>query len=148
MLGGSTENSIWESQKEFIKQLMQFTNKYSTNTTLIVHPRKPGQSKERGVYELHGASELANFCHRLFWVSSLKDDDEGYNAVIEIIKDRPAGKHGEKVKFYYDFPTMRLYSDKTELEKQYSWENNSEIKYPEDLLPRLVCNHKGQSPYN
>ena len=140
LVAGNGENGVWESQKEFIKQLMYFTNKYCVNTTLIVHPRKPGQAREKSAYELHGASELGNISHRLFWVSTLKGDENGYNAEIEVVKDRPAAKHGAKVKLHYDYPTMRLYSDESELNKQYSWERQFDIDYPKELHNRLVCN--------
>ncbi len=137
---GKSESTEWDSQKRFIKQLMKFTNKYEVNTTLILHPKKPGQNKERSAYELHGASEIGNLCHRLFWVLQLKDDSEGYNAAIELLKDRPTAKHGAVCKFFYDYPTMRLYSDQEELHKKYSWEDDYPINYPSEILPRLVCN--------
>ena len=142
---GKNENTEWDSQKRFIKQLMKFTRKYEVNTVLIIHPKKPGQNKERNAYELHGASEIGNLCHRLFWVLQLKDDPEGYNAAIELIKDRATGKHGSICKFYYDYPTMRLYSNKEELNKKYSWEDENQIVYPPDIIPRLVCNLKDET---
>lgn len=137
---GRNESSEWDSQKQFIKQLMKFTNKYEVNTTLIIHPKKPGQRKERSAYELHGASEIGNLCHRLFWVVQLKNDENGYNAAIELLKDRTSARQGAVCKFYYDYPTMRLYSDDAELNRRYSWEKNSDVRYTAETASRLVCN--------
>ena len=134
------ESSEWALQKMFIKKLLMFTNKYGVNTTLIIHPKKPNQHKERNAYELHGASEVGNFCHRLFWVVQLIDDKDGCAAQIELLKDRPGSKQGSKCRFYYDPPTMRLYSDEEELNKRYSWEQGFNPNYPVDLIPRLVVN--------
>lgn len=142
---GKNENTEWDSQKRFIKQLMKFTNKYEVNTTLIIHPKKPGQNKERSAYELHGASEIGNLCHRLFWVVQLKDDQEGYNAAIELLKDRTTARQGSVCKFHYDYPTMRLYSSQDELERKYSWEEAFNINYPDEIIPRLVCNQKDET---
>jgi twinkle protein len=142
---GKNENTEWDSQKRFIKQLMKFTNKYEVNTTLIIHPKKPSQGKERNAYELHGASEIGNLCHRLFWVLQLKDDEEGYNAAIELLKDRTAAKQGSVCKFYYDYPTMRLYSNDEELHRKYSWENSTPINYPKEIIGRIVSNIRDET---
>ena len=134
------ESNEWSLQKQFIKKLLMFTNKYGVNTTLIIHPKKPNPNKERNAYELHGASEVGNFCHRLFWVLQLKDDKDGYNAQIELLKDRPGSKQGAKCSFFYDPPTMRLYSDDEELNRSYSWEDDFNPNYPNELISRLVVN--------
>lgn len=146
MVGISKEESNeWALQKQFIKKLLMFTNKYGVNTTLIIHPKKPNQNKDRNAYELHGASEIGNFCHRLIWVVQLKDDKEGYTAQIELLKDRPGSKQGAKCKFFYNPATMRLYSDNEELKRKYSWEEGFSPDYPADLISRLAINQRDES---
>lgn len=138
------EDSRWETQKKFIKKLMGFTKKYSVCVNLIVHPKKPatGAGTEHSVYDLHGASEIGNLCHRLIWVDRLKDDEEGYNTRISIVKDRPSQAAGKECKLYYDYATRRIYSDLSERDKSYSWEQHYTITYSPDLEERRLCNLK------
>lgn len=137
-----SEDSRWETQKKFIKKLMGFTKKYNVNVNLIVHPKKPpaGATLEHSVYDLHGASEIGNLCHRLIWIDRLKDDDFGYNTKISIVKDRPSQAAGRECKLYYDYATRRLYSDEEELEKGYEWENHYTITYSNEVEQKRLCN--------
>ena len=137
-----TEDSRWETQKKFIKKLMGFTKKYNVNVNLIVHPKKPavGATTEHSVYDLHGASEIGNLCHRLIWIDRLKDDDFGYNTKISIVKDRPSQAAGRECKLYYDYATRRLYSDVEELEKAYNWESHYTITYSPAVESKRLCN--------
>ena len=137
-----SEDSRWETQKKFIKKLMGFTKKYNVNVNLIVHPKKPpaGATLEHSVYDLHGASEIGNLCHRLIWIDRLKDDDFGYNTKISIVKDRPSQAEGRECKLYYDYATRRLYSDEEELEKGYEWENHYTITYSNEVEQKRLCN--------
>jgi hypothetical protein len=137
-----TEDSRWETQKKFIKKLMGFTKKYNVNVNLIVHPKKPAvvATLEHSVYDLHGASEIGNLCHRLIWIDRLKDDDFGYNTKISIVKDRPSQAAGRECKLYYDYATRRLYSDIEELEKEYNWESHYTITYSNEVEKKRLCN--------
>lgn len=138
------EDSRWETQKKFIKKLMGFTKKYSVCVNLIVHPKKPatGAGAEHSVYDLHGASEIGNLCHRLIWVDRLKDDEAGYNTRVSIVKDRPSQAAGKECKLYYDYATRRIYSDLSERDKPYSWEQHYTVTYTPDLERRRLCNLK------
>ena len=139
---GNDDDSKWETQKKFIIKLMGFTKKYKACVNLIVHPKKPvaGGTYEHSVYDLHGASEIGNLCHRLIWVDKLKDDEEGYNIKVSIIKDRPSQAAGKECKLYYDYATRRIYSNIEERDKAYSWESHYTINYAPALEKRRVCN--------
>lgn len=138
------EDSKWETQKKFIKKLMGFTKKYIVSVNLIVHPKKPsvGGGTEHSVYDLHGASEIGNLCHRLIWIDKLEDDEEGYNTKISIVKDRPSQAAGKSCKLYYDYATRRLYSNDYEKNKEYNWESHYTITYSKDLEAKRLCNMK------
>jgi len=138
----SETDSVWDSQKKFIKKMMRFTNKFNVNTTLIVHPKKPSKGTTQNSYDLHGASEIANLCHRLYWFKRLHDDEEGFDAEVKVVKDRPTGMAGKSAKLYYDKKTMRLYSDKEEFNRVCTWEETCKINYTDDTKNRLACNAK------
>ena len=127
---------------------MKFTNKYNVNVNLILHPRKPNQAQTQTAYDLHGASEIGNLCHRLLWVNRLKDDPEGYNLEVKIVKDRPTGKGNESCKMNYDTKTHRIYSDNNEKKMPYKWEEKAEIHYSDFIMSKLICNLPDDSPIN
>ena len=135
------EDSQWDAQKKLIKKLLRFSDKYSVSVNLIVHPKKPSAAGySHSIYDLHGASEIGNLCHRLLWVDRLEDDEEGCNIKISIIKDRPSQASGKFCKLYYDYATRRIYSDDIELNKSYSWEKSFNVTYTEENKKKLVCN--------
>lgn len=136
----STTEDKWDSQKRFIVQLMKFTNKYGVNVNLILHPKKPSMAQTRTAYDLHGASEIANLCHRMLWIKRLENDQDGYNVEVEIVKDRPCGRAGKSCKMYYDDKSMRVYSNQEELNRVYKWEAAANVKYEKNISDKLVCN--------
>lgn len=143
----------WEAQKKFIVRLANFTNKYEVNVNLVAHPRKPtgGNNKSAiSVYDISGASEIANLCHRMLWVSRVDEDglpqDIG-KVKIECIKDRPTQSGGQKCEAFYDKKTRRIYMDDKEKYRTYRWERDmiesgKVISYPPYVVERLICNKK------
>lgn len=155
-----TDDDKWTSQKKFIIKLMGFAKKYDVCVNLVLHPKKMARDqKEVSTFDLHGASEIGNLCHRMIWVERLEDDEQGYNTKITIVKDRPTGKAGKSCKLYYDDKTRRFYSTNDELRKTYRWEKDFKIKYPPDIekdlikndpvnsLPNEPCNYDPDSPF-
>lgn len=138
----SDEESKWDSQKKFIIRLMNFTEKYKVCVNLILHPRKMDTTSSRNpsTYDLHGASEIGNLCHRLLWVDRLDPQQEMYNTKITVVKDRPTQAAGRHCELYYDEMTRRFYSSNEELRKTYSWENKSDIQYPSNVESVLIKN--------
>lgn len=150
----TNEDSKWDSQKKFIIKLMNFTNQYNVSTNLVLHPKKPsaGQSGAASVYDLHGASEIGNLCHRLLWVSREKTDNNGVigKVKIDVVKDRPSQAAGSQCEVFYDKRTRRLFSNEEELYKEYSWEKAGNlIQYRPEDASKLLCNlAKVQLPYS
>lgn len=149
-LEGESVDSKWEAQKKFIVKLANFTNKYGVNVNLVAHPRKPsgGQNiNDASVYSLSGSSDLGNICHRMFWVSRIKDEtlpqDIG-KLKIEIVKDRPTQSGGQSCEAYYDKKTRRIYTNEEEKNKIYKWESQlkNPINYPNFVKEKLIKNKK------
>ena len=147
-LEGDSADSKWESQKKFIIRLANFTNRYDVNVNLVAHPRKPsgGQtSSSTSVYDIAGSSDLGNICHRMFWVSRVKEEglpDDIGKVKIEVVKDRPTQGGGQFCEAYYDKKTRRIYTNEAEKNKVYKWERELKqpINYPKFVTDRLICN--------
>lgn len=137
----NTDEDKWVSQKRFIIRLMNFAQKHDSCVNLVLHPKKMAKDqREVSTFDLHGASEIGNLCHRMIWVDKLDNNEDGFNTRITIVKDRPTGKAGKRCKLYYDEKTRRFYSTLDELKKQFSWEKNIAIKYSPDVERNLICN--------
>lgn len=135
--------SKWDSQKKFIIKLMNFTKQYGVNVNLVLHPKKPANGQtDVNIYDLHGASEIGNLCHRMLWVKKLKDDEDGFSTEISVIKDRPSQSAGQSCKLMYDTHTRRFYSTNEEFYHKYSWEQSYHADYPDYIKKNLMCNRE------
>ena len=152
-LEGIDSDSKWDAQKKFIIQLANFTNKYEVNVNLVAHPRKPNSSVAQtsaSTYDISGASEIGNLCHRMLWVSRIKEEtlppDIG-KVKIEVVKDRPTQSGGMSCEAFYDKKTRRIYTNDEEKIKMYKWESELKkpIEYPPFVTERLIKNRKYES---
>lgn len=145
-LDGDDADGIWTAQKKFTIKLANFTRKYEVNVNLVAHPRKPSSntsSTGASIYDISGASELGNLCHRMIWVSRIKDDslppDIG-KIKIEAVKDRPTQSGGQYCEAFYDKKTRRIYTNNEEKMRVYSWEKDFNVSYNPYVENRLICN--------
>ena len=137
----SDEEDKYSAQIKFALALKRFTRKYPVTVILVAHPKKPAPGqKEAGMYDISGSSEIVNLADRAFAVGILKDDPQGFNSYLTVVKDRQTGKVGQKVKMFYDYATARIYSDEEELQRRYSWESKFKIDYPKNINKDLVVN--------
>lgn len=135
----STEDDKYASQIKFAMALKRFTRKYPVTVILVAHSKKPAPGQTVvDMYSVSGASEIVNLSDRGFSVGILKDDPEGYNSYLSIMKDRQTGKVGQKIKMFFDRPSGRIYSDEEELYKKYSWEKDFVPEYDAYTKDKIV----------
>lgn len=140
---GINNENKWDTQKKFIIKLMNFTKQYNVNTNLVLHPKKPAAGQtDAGIYDLYGASEIGNLCHRMLWIKKLESDEEGYSTEVSVIKDRPSQSAGKKCKLMYDYHTRRFYSTNSEFNKKYKWSRDFNPEYNINTKQNLMCNRK------
>lgn len=133
----------YKKEATFVKKLKTFTNKYPVKVCLIIHTRKlPVGQKGITGDDISGSSSHNKLCDRSYSISRIYDDPEGFSTEIKCLKDRVTGLVGKSCKLKYDFPSYRLYSDDEELNREYSWEKNIKIDYPESMKPQIVSNIK------
>lgn len=142
-----SDDDKYSSQIKFAKSLKAFTRKYPVTVILVAHPKKPAPGqREVDMYSVSGSSEIINLADRAFSVSILHEDKDGYDSCITVLKDRQTGKVNKKIKMFFDLPSGRIYSDKEELNKHYSWEIGFKPSYNESVLSKLVNNvHKDKT---
>ena len=137
------DDEKYSSQIKFSKRLKGFTRKYPVTVILVAHPKKPvaGQ-QDVDMYGVSGSSEIVNLADRAYSVGTIRDDPEGYNSYITILKDRQTGHSNKKVKMFYDGVSSRIYSDQQELGKTYSWEKDFVPNYNDWESRMLYKNHQ------
>jgi hypothetical protein len=136
------EDEQYSAQKEFLMELLAITAKYGLFMHLACHPRKPGLNKNPDIYSIFGSSAITNLVHRIFWVMRDFDKESPYDGKIWVGKDRMVGISNEEVKYYYDRPTRRIYTDVDRVDHKYEWEEFFDYKYPQHIAEKLVCNRK------
>jgi hypothetical protein len=68
------------------------------------------------------------------------DKESPHDGSIWVGKDRMTGISNESIKYYYDRPTRRVYTDVEDLNHDYGWEKDFTFKYPEHVSKKLICN--------
>lgn len=131
----------WEKQKSFCILLKNFTNRNPVKVCLVVHSRKMQMgNKKIEQDDIAGSSDIIKCANRAFSIEVLYDDEEGFNNQITCLKDRETGLAEKKVKLYYDRSSFRIYGDRAELERAYSWEKDFHPNYSENLTKNIVAN--------
>jgi len=133
-----------EKQIEFVKLLKKFTRKYPVRVALVAHSRKAqaGMMGEQGLDDIEGSGAITKLADRCISVKRLNREEEEYDVEVKCLKDRQGNATNEKVKLYYDIPSMRFYSDEAELNRTYRWERTvgSHIRYTDDIKEKIVYN--------
>lgn len=131
----------YSSQIKFVMALKRFTRKFPVNIFLIAHARKLQLgTKDVGMDDIAGASEIIKLADRAFSIGVLTDDEQGYNSLITVIKDRQTGKIDSKVKLYFDYKTLRMFSNTEEYNKKYQWEQGYMFNYNEYISEKIITN--------
>lgn len=132
----SNENSELLKQTECINKLIRFAMKYSVAVVLVAHPRKMPKGEEVGIYDISGTSNIINLAHRTIGLRRIDKEREksNHDVCLTLIKDRMRGKAGKRINMYYDIPTRRFYTNESEYDYQYSWDDGN---YPPLPYPHL-----------
>jgi hypothetical protein len=151
---GNTDDK-YESQKDFIMQLIGFANQYAVTIHLVAHPKKPNGITPLNEYEIFGSSNIPNLTHRIFSLRRVSDKEkEGvrnksgdyiqepikYDSILTVLKDRLTGVKDYNVGLYFDNKTKRFYGESDNLHRNYKWDDGT-IKYDKDTIAKLVCNN-------
>ncbi len=120
------------AQKNLVIQFLQFAVRYNAIVHLVAHPRKPSGEIALTEYDILGSSNIPNLAHRIFSVRRASENEKAkgksYDAYVSILKDRILGVNKKEVGLHYDTPSRRMYGDKDDKCKKYSWDTGK-IKY-------------------
>ena len=127
-------DKMYDEQRQFIGELIDLVERLPIAIVLAVHTTKDDTN-------VSGVAEILRMAHRCIYDKRLEDDNNGYNARLEVWKERIiGGTAGKKINLFYDVPSMRLYSNDRDLNFKYSWEEGFNAKYTNDMASQIVAN--------
>lgn len=129
---------MYDEQRQFVGELIDLVERLPIAIILAVHTTKDDMN-------VSGASEILRMAHRCIYDKRLEDNEMGYNALLEVWKERiVGGTAGKKINLYYDVPSMRLYTNDRDLNFKYSWESGFDSHYTKEVIEQIVANKKDE----
>ena len=122
----------YDKQAQFVKLMKEFAEKYDVHVHIVAHPRKPGGgivTKEdiAGLYELTNWVDNVVCLHRVTEKNKeyFSADEQEAENILELFKSRIYGKQDISIKLDFEETCKRFYQygNKSDLMKEYSWED-------------------------
>jgi len=123
-------------QKEFVKELVIFAQKYNAVVHLVAHPRKTEMIQRLSKMDVAGSGDITNLAHYVTAIHRVTDKEkedklnkigdvveEGcpFDCIIDLFKNRPLGHQDKSVGVQYDMSSKRFYGQSDDINKNYSW---------------------------
>lgn len=125
-----TESDFYRAQSEFVANIIRFVNKTQSHVFLVAHPRKlpvnSGKTKQMEGDDVSGSGDIINLCHNMISIKRESGED-GFNATLDIKKNRFYGDMGSDLGLVYDKASKRYahWMNPSLLYKKYGWENQN-----------------------
>ena len=132
-----------EQQKEVVKKLNDFANKFDVHVILVAHVNKESVKSQLSKYSISGSSDITNIGHNILAVEKLTPLDKRYDDLLEAtgnqydgivtcFKNREYGHlDGAFYPMKFDHNTKRFYNQENGMhrEKPVGWESDLEWSY-------------------
>ena len=114
-------DDLYRAQSNFVNKVKSIAVKYNVAVILIAHPRKSQfGEKSLGNESISGSADITNRVDLVITYSkNTESDNEDYQSVIGVTKNRLTGRLVEKLKVRYDDATKRIGCNNSEWDKVY-----------------------------
>lgn len=107
------QSNLYLAQSNFVGKLKAIATKYQVVIILVAHPKKANADSYQDDNDLvAGSSDITNKADIILKYSRAAENDEGYNSIIKVTKNRIAGKllmkNEDAVKVFYDDRSKRI----------------------------------------
>jgi RecA-family ATPase len=121
----SNESDKYERQSRFVKKLAAIARMYDVLILLVAHKRKNNFSKNEND-EISGSGDISNLAMITLTYES-NDDIQPEQRLLKLSKNRLFGKTNTSGWVMdYDERSKRVYGEKDDPNKEYSWNINSD----------------------
>ena len=104
----------YEAETDIVKKLKNFAKKYNALVHLVAHPRK-SMNDEIEKDDVAGSANITNLADYVTTISRAKDEEQEYDAILKILKNRHTGVNVGK-RLMFNIERKRFYSAETEKE--------------------------------
>ena len=146
----------YEAEVAFVIKLCEFARNFNVVIHLLNHPSKIDTIRRLTKMDVAGMAKLTNLVHYVIAIHRVTEKEkEGvyrrgevvtppipYDALIDILKNRPTGFQDKTIGTYFDMASKRFYGDSDDINRQYSWDSTekkeiltTEVEGSEDDLP-------------
>lgn len=124
----STDDTKYQRQEDFIRQIIAFAIRWNVCCIVVLHPKKLSEMRRMSLYDLSGTSSAANLANRVLALYRVppKEQNDGcpWDVTIEVLKDRFGSAGGKTVGLWYDQPSRRFFDSMESLDHKYAWDTN------------------------
>jgi twinkle protein len=133
-------SDIWMKQKEFVVKLVNFARRYNVLVHLVAHPRKLETTRRLTKYDVSGSGDITNLAHYVIGIHRVSDKEKEppknnkgdyvkapilFDCMIDLFKNRLTGVQDKEFGVHFDVDSYRFYTDTTELNKRYGWDDGT-----------------------
>lgn len=120
-LDDDINSDLYRAQSKFVSKVKAIAVKYNVAVILIAHPRKQQfGEKSLGNESISGSADITNRVDIVITYSkNMESDNEDYQSVIGVTKNRLTGRLVEKLKVRYDDATKRIGCNNSEWDRVY-----------------------------
>lgn len=147
----------YEAEAIFVLKLCEFSRNFNVLINLLAHPSKIDTIRRLTKMDVAGMAKLTNLVHYVLSIHRVTDaEKEGlmnrrgeyttppiqYDALIDILKNRPTGHQDKTIGCYFDIASKRFYGESDDINRQYDWDSTeyeevltTEVQGMEEDLP-------------
>jgi hypothetical protein len=148
----------YEAQCTFVLKLCEFAKNYNVLIHLLHHPAKIDTVRRLTKMDIAGMAKITNLVHYVTTIHRVSDTEkEGvlkkngdyqsepikFDALVEILKNRPMGFQDKCVGLFFDMASKRYYGDSDSLNRQYSWDSS----LPDQSITTVIEGDETCLPY-
>lgn len=150
----------YEAQCTFVLKLCEFVRNYNVLVHLLHHPSKIDSIRKLTKMDVAGMAKITNLVHYITAIHRVTPSEkEGiprrtggfaqepiqYDALIDILKDRPNGASDRCIGLYFEASSKRFYGDSDAVNKKYSWDTSS--GKDEEIIEIEIEGAESELPY-
>ena len=122
------ENEEYTKQKEFVKKLKEFAEKFNSIVHLVAHPRKvSGKISKEDVGGSGSITNLAHYVLGVHRVSEKEDEEVSHDCELLMLKDRHTGTGYKEYELLYSKNRRRFYKTNYELDRDYEFGKSGDL---------------------
>lgn len=123
----SNDPNKWERQSNFMKKLTRIVIKYDVIALLVAHRRKSQNTNDIND-EISGSGDITNLAGVVVSYDRNEEQKLPGDRLLKVTKSRLIGRlNNDGISLYYDEKSKRIYGDRDDAHRVYSWKKTDEF---------------------